>query len=1163
MAETSQFSLRNGSPSFVPRGFATREGFSKSVDPRPDDGLKTPRNFTNASAELTRNSNYVVSKLVATPNALKSSARENVTGLINETTSHALLISDSSVSVWKYNSSDNIPVTINLPVAPANAGFPPIAHLVSPNPGSSDPGVVIINSRTGHVRYYDNIETASSIGLLQHHRGIDAQIRLSDREIIVSSESIEPAGILLATSTGRVFLVSLRDAAGNPNITLSEIVRRQSSFFTFSLSPQRQIAAIKAGAVLGQGSRIAITVTRGGEVVIRSCARGGQSNVILQQNIHQSLVEHLSLDEQYKGVDIDKNLEIVDLALLNNFDSQDVFLVLTNIKINANENSYVTFVIRRDDTQLLLFSAYRVRTYYTPYTKQPQLYVPSPGSTAFIIFEDAIVLTQLPTELDHVKNNRLRKWEDVITFRHGLKIVGSGIENYLELDKEILKLPSAYVLIPEIGVLRIERLPQDESKLYDESHPSVLKSHIEQAVFYGGENLGPLEFDLPEGIQIDSVELKQGLLEVATEIMNSNSAYLPPRLSSIESHLQLRQSKLKRLLEYTASNFSTIIDEYLVIQLVRAFEKVTAAHDIYKVLEKSNTTTAVNTIVDQAVQTFSTPNGDFFHAGLTNINEFILMILKSLNKTGGNEAFAVELLTRAFIPVLEAEKVYRYGLFKLDDSFIGSEEPWFAANDVYFDIDEAFEKYATITRPSLPNAVASQMCVELTEILFYDLQQRLKWLKSKVTKSKADQAAIEQCETFYKARSTIWTKTLVVFGSKIEALAIAETYQDLQSLAEISDGERETAKGVELDNIHLRFDYYFNKFGYAFAETLYNYYIHTGKYQVLILGFQEYSEYLKRFFTENDHRKISWARDILDGDYTKAADILLSVSQKSTEKQTHKHLQLSIAKLSALADVNQNVDLIQDIQEELDFADAQSSIFDQISQFIRSDSDPAAQTDAIVSELLQQQYKNDVTIKHTSQRALNRLLGNKSVSVNELIDIFTLIDSKITQNSLNCFYALKVLHLSSQPEREKVINERLIWTRALLADDWESIIASENKSDEWIKERSESTVLFTTLLNFFKDHVYTVNNDYQISLPDVTLLANLGTDEELLSRFTFIGDEELQALKKELNSHSSVIDGLISSANLEGWVKALIGTANEKSGADKVINYSQLIIQNP
>lgn len=1162
MSQSPGFSLRNGSASFVPRGFATRDEFAKSAnDARHLEAAttaRTPRQFTNVSAELTRNANYVVSKLVATPNALKTAIQSNATGSLNELTSHALVISDETVSVWKYNSSDANPTTINLPVTPSNSGFPPIAHIVSPSAGSVEPGVVIINSHTGHVRYYDNIETASSVGLLERHRGIEAVIRLADREIVTLSEAIEPAGILVTTSTGRVILVSLRDSAGNPFISVSDIVKRQSSYFSFALNRSRQLSSIKAGAVSGQGERVAAMITRDGDFTVRSFARDGQSKVILHQNMFNALLEHISLDPKYNGVDVTKKMEAVDLALLNNFGDQDVFLLLTSIEISPSETSYVTFILRRDESDILLFSAYRIQTYTTPYTKSPQLYVPTPGSTAFVVFQDAIVLVQLPTELDHEKNNKLRKWEDIITFRPGLKIIGSGVENFKEVENEVLQLPSAYVIIPEGGVLRVERLQPDESQLYDDASSGVLKSHIEQAVFYGDDNVGPLEFNLPENIQINPEDLKNDLLEVANQIMCSQSAYLPPRLSSIDSHLQLRQSKLERLLKYTASNVGEIIDIDAKIALVTCFEKVTAALQLYKVLVKQTFDEKLKRKVDQTLQNFATPDGDFFQCGLSKLNELLISLLQSLSSVHGGEIIAVEIVTRAFTAVNEAEKAYRFGLFNLGGSSHGSQEPWFAANEIYLVIDELFEKYVTVMRPQLPNSIASENCVELAGILFYDMQQKHEWLESKIPKTRADQESLEKNQAFYKARSGVWTKNMVIFGAKIDALAIADTYEDLQSLVELSDEEREVSQGVELDNINLRFDYYFNKFGYKFAETLYNYYIHTGKYQALILGFPQYGEYLRRFFAENDHRKISWARDILDGQYTKAAEVLLSVSQKTDDEQSNRHLQLSIAKLSALAANHQTADLIQDIQEELDFVEAQSSILAQIHDFIRSDSDAAAQTDVIVSELLQDQYKTTNVTRQTFHRALSRLLGNKSLSVNELVDIFTLLDSKTTLNKSNCFFALKVLHLSNLPSREKLVNERLIWRRAVLIDDWANVISCENKSNEWIRERAENTVLFETILRYFEDELYTVNNDYQISLPDV--FVQIGSDEDLLARFKFIGDIELKELKEELSQQSSQLESL-RVANLDGWIKALIGTANEKSGANKVINYNQMTIQ--
>lgn len=1158
-----EFQHHKPSSSFTPRGFTARGGLSGSRSPK--EAPKKTHHFTNTSAELTGNSNYTVSKLSANPAALQNPSASTLNGVVNETTSHALLISDQAVYVWKYNSSDAIPTTTQLPVTPGNNGFPPLALLISPSAGSTEPGVVVINSHSGHIRYYENIESASAIGLLHQRKGLETQLKLADREYCTLAESIEPAGVLVSTSTGRVILISLRDSAGKAAITTSEIVRRQASFFSSAVAPHRQMAAIKSGSVVGQGERIAATITRGGYFQVRSCARDGQSKVGFEQDLAEILIEHIQYDPKYAGVDLAKKLEIVDMALLPHFD-QDVFLLLAALEVSPTQTYYIQFVIRREQSQFLLFSAYRIRTYTKPFEKTPQLYVPAPGSTAFIVFENAVVLAQLPTVLDHEMNNRLKKWEDIITFRSDVSIIGCGPEGLKTIDGEIVQYPSVHVMIPQVGVLRVERLQTSEENMYDSSSTRMLKTHIEQAVFYGVSNSGPLEFDIPDDIEIDEFDLKTDLLAVADEILSSSSSYIPPRLSSLDQHLELRLSYAEKLLHYASSNFGDKLDIDTKIALVGAYEKLAAGLSLHKCINKYNTDVKFNSELGKAVTAFKSNQAksyDLFLNGLQDINDFLYILFKRLDETRNIDIIGSEIATSVYSSVMDAEKTYRYDLFGLDGSEVGTFEPWFTTNEMYLLLNDLFQKYVDIKSTVFTqDSTASSVAVAFAQILFYQTQQKAEWLKSKPTKTRTDQDALERLTTFVHARSDVWTKSLVLFGAKAEALAIAETYNDLKSLVEITEDDRENAQN--LDSVHMRFDYLFSKFGYPFAETLYNYYIQTGKYQILLFGFPQYSDYLHRFFTENDHGKISWVKDMLDGDYTKASQVLLAVTQKTDEKQSHRHLHLSIAKLSALSAQNGDDELLQDIQEELDFVEAQEGILSQIQEFIRSDGDPAAQVDSATGVLLKEPYSSATSSvnKQSFQRALSRLLSNKSLSVNELVDTYTLLNSHVTNTTANCYCSLKVLHLANQPQAVKAVNEKLTWRRAILSDDWLDILSSKTKTEEYIKEKTEQSVLFETLLRFFKDELFIRNNDYQISLPSVRTLTEMDSDEDLLARYKFIGAGDLPLLKKEIQAEIDQIKALVSDFELEGWIKGLIGTANTKSGADRLINYNQLTIEN-
>lgn len=1121
--------------------------------------------FSNASTELTRSSKYVVSKLAASPTALFGSNVSELSGAIDEKTEHGLLISDELIYTWNYNSPDTIPNTIQVPVIPSNNGFPPLVILVLPSAGSSEPGVVSINSHTGHIRFYENIGEASSFGLLQHFKGIDYKVSLYDREIIEIAENVEPAGILLTTSTGRVILLSLRNSAGKPFISSSEIVHRQTGFFSSTLSPSKHVISIKAASILGQGERIITTITRGGDFQVWSCARDGQSKQVYQNELLPILIGHIS--DLYPSAA--HGLEVLDLSLLPNFENQDAFLVLASFPNGPGETNYILFTIKKEDDQLLIVSAYRLNTYTTPFSITPKLYVPAPGTIGFIVFENSIVLSELVSRLDHTSSLK-KKWEDIISFRSSIKFIGSGAADQICSNGTITRLASLHIIAAETGVLRIGYLgaQEAESSLKEgKTSGSVLKSHIEQAIFYGEDTHNPITFDFSDDFSLEQKDVESDLLDVAGELLNSGSPYLPPRLSSLQAHLELRRSKLEKLLYYTAANFTNIISDDVKFSLISSLERITAASKLHGLISENQSNTNFITIINSSLAEMGASYDEFFTNGLLGLNAVVVSILKKIIKTSKLEILGARVIIAVYSSVLEVEKDFRYDLFALDNEKISKDEPWYTTESSTRYIDEIFSRNSAVSNGSSDDGKTTEQFVTLTEILFYQFQQKLIWLETQSPKTREIQDLINAERSLYKARSGVWTKTLIVLGGKAEALAIAETYKDLKSLVEISDDDRENSTGEELAQVEMRFDHYFKNFGYDFAETLYNYYISSGKYQILLLGFQQYNQYLQKFFSENDHGKISWIRDILDGEYSKASQILFTVTKKNDDSQTNRRLQLSIAKLGALASlgeqaVSTDIPLLENIQQQLDYVEVQDLAYSQISDFIRSDSDPAAQVDAIVRETFKKYYTTESfpVFESSFERAVARLLSNKSLSVNELIDTFSFL-SPHDNNKLNHYYALKLLHLSNLSIDEKILNEKLIWRRAILSDDWANILSSSNKTDDYIKESTEKTILFATLVKFFEDGLYSSNDGYKVSLPNVDNLISGFDDNGLLARFKFIGAHELPQLKKELSLENDTLRQFATSESFIKWVKALIGTANEQSGASKVINYNTLSIE--
>ena len=85
-------------------------------------------------------------------------------------TSYALAITRDSALIWDYTSLASSPVPHILPLPqPAKSNEQPsLGSIVSTGP-SSDVGLVVVGPVSGKIRFWENVESAESLGLVIHH----------------------------------------------------------------------------------------------------------------------------------------------------------------------------------------------------------------------------------------------------------------------------------------------------------------------------------------------------------------------------------------------------------------------------------------------------------------------------------------------------------------------------------------------------------------------------------------------------------------------------------------------------------------------------------------------------------------------------------------------------------------------------------------------------------------------------------------------------------------------------------------------------------------------------------------------------------------------------------------------------------------------------------
>ncbi|ODQ81128.1 hypothetical protein BABINDRAFT_165837 [Babjeviella inositovora NRRL Y-12698] len=1097
--------------------------------------------------ELTKNDKYCVSRLPAVPPALKQQDFSH--GYTDQTTSHAVIVSETSVYVWDYTSVDGVPLTISFPVTPNPNNTLPLAILVAPSAGSSDPGLVIIDSYSGRVKYYEAITAAPALGII-NSKSIEYHLGLQN-EYIHLAENIEPAGIMVATNAGRVMLVSLRDSQGRPNLTKVEVMRARGSLFGWiARKTEPQIVAMRAGKILAQGTREVVIQDSIGDFHRFACSRSGAHKLAATTLAPQCLK---AIDGYLPGAEV--KLQILDIQSLPIADDLYLVLASTAKPYEIAQRTLIVFTMKIDATGALVYSSQRITSYACGEHESVKLFLPQPFTTAYIVTSSSVILTDVLTSVDP-ESVPSHKWEDLISFQRSVRLLGVGAEDVLVDSKsgKISRNSGLVLITSNAGIIRVERFHESSVAADLVSPVQLVKSHIEQAVYYGSVEANPIEFAYQCDTEIAGAVFEQAITLVTREIVQNSSKYIPPFSPSLKDHLARRREALSRLVLYVAHNFSSIPTDVKLV-VVTSLEKVAVGAAFWSFIESRQETSAVleAVIKDTLPASLNDVIRTFFMKGLENVNAVLSGFLKACLAKKVDTAALSLLVVDVLQAIYETEEQYRFGVLQLASTDVGSQNMWVFETRLVFQVDSIFEKMVETYRVTDIKDVNALMLIKhhltvFTQALFYLFDNAVTFMQLKG----CDAETMKEYVGYYEDRKPYWINALVEFDGKPEALRLCETYGDFKSLAKISDDDRQMViskfgrDSSEFETISSRFDYFFEKFGYAFAKDLYTYYFVNDKLQTLLTAFPEYFEFLRRYLDEGNHGKLSWVRDVLDARYVEAAVAITKVVQVDDNSQKHRKLQLSVAKLALLAAEDASSDaeaMYENTSKELELISIQQSLYGQFSQLVNK-SNTARDVEFVVANftnrLQEAKHLHSVVIL---RKALGRLMANRSLEVDELIDCYTLLDAqKAGPSRDNLYWALKLVSMKHYTTMdEKRLDERLVWARLLAVDDWETLTVTANKSDEYVKQSLQGTVFYNTMTLLFKDGAARDGIDLDRLL---NLLQVFGTPilrNQLLGRYSFLDSQDLTGLGDEIAQDEKKVQQCL----LGDCVKSLVSAASQ------------------
>lgn len=1078
---------------FKPRQFNKEPSSVRHSFADATNDLILETSLPNATAfsgwELTKNDKYCVSRLPALPVLLESQMDEGegegdiLNGYSDNATKFALLVGSKTINAWPYRSTDGSPITFEFPISgEENSEGLTLAILTRPSGTVAlDPGLAVIETIAGKVRFYDSVQHAPALGII-NSKNIETTVQLNKGEFITLAQNIEPAGIVVATNWKRVVLVTLRDLQGRPRLSTLELTgplkaSRLFSLFSSQLGPAEsgdEVVSIRLGDfVNGSYQEIIVQDSKGGFKKLHyEFNPSGKPYIDHKKTLHYNLTPYLenSIDGVIPGALI--NTRFLGLWNLQIEGAEDLYTALVGVENSVNgyaEKNLLLVTLKVDQSGVLLYGSHQLPQVNFIGDYKPQLFIPSPSSTAFVVVGNSIIMTdmnkaflQLNLSAEPTFSYYRPQWEDVVKLKAGVEVIGLGYE-----DKETESAnPAVVVMTNNFGVIRVERFPESTTSKALPEDPTdpvyLLKSHMQQAIFYHQSEA--VDFDVDPVYPLDTV--KAATASIIGEVMNSLSSSLPPFFSSTRDSLLTRANALRELISFVQNNFE---DFWFIVvpSIVEALEKLDASQHLWALLDAGTPEAALlkdKTITIIQDHHFVADSADiarsFFTYEAEKIDILVTGLLKSLQTSNHSDKTNIKILTGVLYEgVLKNEARYVSEVPEISPSKL-----WVLRTTLLEVSATAFDRAFGPSSKTFEGFTAQDRLdlVCLTESFYYIVTRAIQAMQD------TDDAELDSYIKWFRTNRKKWVSALLKYGLIEEAQAITEKFQDFSSLAYILETERDSSSNEVVDE---KLTHYIDVHGYEFAAKLFEHYIKTNQIQRLLLNFNDTDNYLDHFLRSNSKKyaQVAWIHHLQKKDFESASKILNSLaSRKETDNQENRELSLSLAKLTAVAAKLQQptspdaIDLEESIIEaenNLVAVRIQNHLYDAVSLFVQN------KKELITFDYFTQNFVNSKLQETFAQEAgpfFERFANLTVLSKEQLIGL--LISVKPTGQFKGVFAdALKVA-LSIGNDSEFQQQAARIWLTLLATtDDWSKITATSENTDDVNKARVHELVFFYTL----------------------------------------------------------------------------------------------------
>lgn len=1107
--------------------------------------------------------------------ALADNSTEKWQGVFAPQVGFAVAMTHNQAIVWRYvqgaNSNETShPLHIQLHHSTGDARGPLPHGLVIPT--ALEPAFLVVAAASGHITYWESLSSAASVDSNRQKQQATqgAVAGMVSGETITKVTEAEAHGFLLTFSTGRVAHMTVCDPQGKPLISvqylrsgtahLGGVFGSLKSVFS-SAGWRRDVAAIKAGGSWQRGQRYAVVATTKGVFQVWDLHWNGTHSLFYEidatddlskaseeEGDHFQVLDFAFLPGGGTGKELTKSIERGDCKLL----------VLTLIS-GAGSSNYTLIGLDLANGSLNIDVVHPVDCYKSTFPTEssfrPQILVPEPSHTAFVVFEKSIVLVSL-VEIEDSPSSQLQMeahtlpdpFQDTIDFRRirNYRVVGCAAEPLERAQTH----SSCMLMVFGFGLVRVTALPSKEGQSADNRATVTARTKIEQAVFYGRIEQNLLDFSGRPEIAYDQDLVEDAALQVSRSIMDSTSPYISAISPSMEQHLQRRAVALADLIKHLNQHYKPL-DRLIRWRLLWDAEKMAAAGALWRCYNAASKTkrdgdekyllVEIVEMLHESHKKETKPE----HYETDEVRHWLIHDIWRLEGVVPWAHEAIRLLdewhkedydgrgldTATSARLLSEANDIQLSALQTAFEFRGTNATLYGVQDetmadgvlavdyedlpeIWTSIELSLDRVKTVVDLSwelavkiddeedeptikfIEHLIASNP--RLVDICCKIFIERSRWLKSRSDKkSQDDGKQLHQSHLVVRRKHLLHLSDI---GCAQQGTTLADKYHDLDALVDILDrgikevklvqsskepGEHDSEKEEEREMLLLlkeKIHDYFVKFGTKWATAYFTRHISKGETTEVFDEADGYQHHLTGFLRSPQYAKLSWINDIYSERNYKAAAGSLRVAQEQESNVWKKKIELSMGKLAILAakskgqSMNYNADMmVQKIDQGMNVLAVQERLYNYIRPALKRSLDTTAEGDLAMEKYGRRYVNGKPTLRGNLAQNFTKCTARKPLNPEELIDTLTLLDDVEPDDEGSVenrfFTALKLLKSTSFDSGElarKNLQQRIIWRRCMIQDDWETINRTELKDDTQVEVETGATALFKTLREGYK-----------------------------------------------------------------------------------------------